>query len=66
MTDRQKLEADLNRKLKELGFGLVKIDERIEDELIYIGVDDRPIMDAPIARVQDGKVVLDDPYLPTI
>jgi len=59
---------DLQEQLDGLEFAdRVSIDRILDNGVIeYRSVSGRPIMDAPIARLVNGRVRLDPPFLPPV
>lgn len=59
-----KVEAELQGKLAGLGFDGIKLLGINGRVVVYGSTSGHPIMDAPLAVLIDGHVVLGDPYLP--
>lgn len=62
----EKVEAELQQRLRSLGFPAVRIVGRRGDQILYEGPNGEDLMDPPIARVVHGELVLERPYLPRV
>ena len=58
------VEPELQAQLGALGFEPVRVTGLRGNRILYVAANGAPVMDAPIAVLLDGHVVLRAPFLP--